>query len=79
MTISSPTVPTFVQTTGRSLRILLVTAAILVLVSVAFVIGRVTVGSGPAPTTPPAAKTFVPVSNDNGICQQVGHFRSAGC
>jgi hypothetical protein len=78
MTISSTTDPTLVQTTGRALRILLVTAAILV-ASVAFVIGRVTVSSSQAPVTTPATSKLVPASNDNGICQQLGHLRSAGC
>jgi hypothetical protein len=78
MTVHSSTVPTLVQTTGRALRILLVTAAILV-ASVAFVIGRVTVSSSPVPVTTPATSKLVPASNDNGICQQVGRLRSAGC
>ena len=79
MTIPSSTVPAFVQTTGRTLRILLVTAAVLVLLSVAFVIGRVTVSSSPVPVTTPATGKLVPASYDNGICQQVGRLRSAGC
>jgi hypothetical protein len=79
MTISSTTAPTPVQTTGQGLRILLVTAAILVLISVAFVIGRVTVSSSRAPAKAPAASTMMPVSNDGGSCQQVGHLQSAGC
>ena len=79
MTVSSTTGPALVQTTGRALRILVVTAAILVLLSVAFVIGRVTVSSSPAPVTTPAVSRVVPASNDNGICQQVGRLRSAGC
>jgi hypothetical protein len=79
MTVPSSTVPAFVQTTGRALRILLVTAAILVLFSVAFVIGRVTVSSSPVPATTPATSKIVPASASNGICQQVGRLRSAGC
>jgi hypothetical protein len=79
MTVPSSTVPALVQTTGRALRILLVTAAILVLFSVAFVIGRVTVNSSPAPVTTPATSKLVPASYDNGICQQAGRLRSAGC
>jgi hypothetical protein len=79
MTVPSSMIPALVQTTGRALRTLLVTAAILVLLSVAFVIGRVTVSSSPAPVTTPATSKLVPASNDNGICQQVGRLRSAGC
>ena len=79
MTVPSSTVPALVQMTGRAMRVLLVTAAILVLFSVAFVIGRVTVTSGPAPVSTPATSKLVPASNDNGLCQQVGHLRSAGC
>ena len=78
MTVPSSTVPTLVQTTGRALRILFVTAAILVLVSVAFIIGRVTVSSNPAPVTTPATR-LVPASNDNGICQHFGRIQSGGC
>jgi len=79
MTISSTTVPTSVQMAGRALRIVLATAAILILASVAFVIGRVTVSSTPAPATAPLSSTLMPASNAGGSCQQVGHFRSAGC
>jgi hypothetical protein len=79
MTVNSIAVPAFVQTTGRALRILLVTAAILVLLSVAFVIGHVTASSSPAPVTTPATSKLVPASNNNDICQQVGHIRSEGC
>jgi hypothetical protein len=79
MTVPSSTVPALIETTGRALRILLVTAVIVVLVSVAFVIGRVTVSSSPAPVTTPATSKVVPASNGNGICQQVGRLRSAGC
>ena len=78
MTVHSSTVPALVQT-GRALRILLVTAAMLVLVSVAFVIGRVTVSSSPAPVTTPATSKLVPASNDSGICQHVGRIQSGGC
>jgi hypothetical protein len=79
MTVHSTIVPTFVQTTGRALRALLVTAAILILLSAAFVIGHVTVSSGSAPATTPSTSKLVPASNNNGICQQVGRLRSAGC
>jgi hypothetical protein len=79
MTVHSTTVPALVQTTGRALRILLVTAAILVLFSVAFVIGHVTVSSNPAPVTTPSTSKLVPTAYNNGICQQVGRLRSAGC
>jgi hypothetical protein len=78
MTISSTTLP-LVHTMGRSLRILLVTAAILVLATVAFILGRVTVNSSSTPAKVPAVVAHVPASNEPGICQQVGHFRSAGC
>jgi hypothetical protein len=79
MTVPSSTVPALLQATGRALRNLLVTVAILVLLSMAFVIGRVTVSSSPASVTTPATSKVVPASNDNGICQQVGRLRSAGC
>jgi hypothetical protein len=79
MTVPSNTVSALVQTTGRSLRILLVTAAILVLLSAAFVIGRVTMSSSRAPITTPATSKIAPSSNDNEVCQQVGRLRSAGC
>jgi hypothetical protein len=79
MTVPSSTVPALFQTAGRSLRILLVTAAILFLVSVAFVIGRVTVSSNPVPAATQATSKIVPASSSGGICQQVGRLRSAGC
>ena len=78
MTVTSVSAPGPVQATGRTLRMLLVTATILILLVAAFVVGRVTVGSSSAPGTTPAVKTQVQ-SSDTGICQQVGHYRSAGC
>jgi hypothetical protein len=76
MTISSTTVPAVFQTTGRALRTLLVTAAILVLVGASFVIGRVTVSSNPGPATTPVGH-IAPPAHDS--CHQFGHFRSGGC
>jgi hypothetical protein len=78
MTTTSLSAPPRVQAIGRTLRMLLAAAAIVILLGVAFVVGRVTVSSSSAPGTAPAASTQLPGSN-SGICQQVGHFRSAGC
>jgi hypothetical protein len=77
MTISSTTFP-LVRTMGRSLRILLVTALILVLATVAFVVGRATVSSSSTPARAPVG-VQAPASNDTGTCQQVGHFRLTAC
>jgi hypothetical protein len=76
MTIPSTTVPAVFQTTGRALRTLLVTAAILVLVGASFVIGRVTVTSSPGSATSPASN-IAPPAHDS--CHEFGHFRSGGC
>ena len=78
MTTTSLSPPARVQAIGRTLRMLLAAAAILILLGAAFVVGRVTVSSGSAPGKAPAASTQVLGSN-SGICQQVGHFRSTGC
>jgi hypothetical protein len=77
MTISSTTFP-LVRTMGRTLRILLVTAVILVLATVAFVVGRVTVSSSSTLAKAPVG-VQAPASNDAGTCQQVGHFRLPAC
>ena len=77
MTISSSTLP-LVHTMGRSLRILLVTAAILVLATVAFVVGRVTVSSSSTPAKAPVS-VQVPASNDTGTCQHVAHLGLVAC
>jgi hypothetical protein len=78
MTTTPISAPARVQSIGRTLRMLLAAAAILVLLGAAFVVGRVTVSSTSAPGKAPAASTQVPGSN-SGICQQVGHLRSTGC
>ena len=78
MTTTSLSAPARVQAIGRNLRMLLAAAAILILLGAAFVVGRVTVSSSSGLGTAPSASTQVPGSN-SGICQQVGHFRSAGC
>ena len=62
------------QTMGRTLRALFVAMAVVVLLTVAFVVGRVTAGSGSAPAVTPAVSTHLPASNDAGVCQQVGHL-----
>jgi hypothetical protein len=68
------------QGTGRALRLLLVTLAILVIATVTFVVGRVTAsGSSSAPVNAPAVSRQLPASNASGVCQQVGHYLSAGC
>ncbi len=77
MTISSSTLP-LVHTMGRSLRIFLATAAILVLATVAFVVGRVTVSSSATPAAAPVG-VQVSASNDTGLCQHIGHFPLAAC
>jgi hypothetical protein len=78
MTTTSLSAPARVQAIGRTLRMLLAAAAILILLGAAFVVGRMTVSSSAAPGKAPAASTQVPGSN-SGICPQVGHFRSTGC
>jgi hypothetical protein len=77
MTISSTTLP-LVRTMGRSARILLATAAILVLVTVAFVVGRATVSSSSTPAQAPMG-VQAPTSNNTGICYPVAHFPLAAC
>jgi hypothetical protein len=81
MTMTSISAPGPVQAMGRTLRMLLATATILILLAAAFVVGHVTVSSSSAPGTAPAVRTQVQSSNSgiSGICQQVGHYRSAGC
>ena len=81
MTMTSISAPGPVQAMGRTLRMLLATATILILLAAAFVVGHVTVSSSSAPGTAPAVRTQVQGSNSgiSGICQQVGHYRSAGC
>lgn len=80
MTTTSVSAPGPVQATGRTLRMLLATATILILLAAAFLVGHMTVSSSsaPAPGTAPAARTQVQGSNTE-VCQQVGHYRSAGC
>jgi len=78
MTTTSLSAPARVQAIGRTLQMLLAAAAILILLGAAFVVGRVTVSSSSAPGKAPTVSTQAPGSN-SGICQQVGHFRSAGC
>jgi hypothetical protein len=71
--------PSTVLAMGRALRIFLITVTILALATVAFVLGRVSVGSGSVPTNAPAVSTQVPTANDSGTCQQIAHFRSEAC
>jgi hypothetical protein len=64
------------QTMGRSLRTLLTALALVVLVTVAFVVGRVTVGSSTPPAHAAAVHTQAPASSaDTGRVCQVGHLR----
>jgi hypothetical protein len=79
MTSPLITAPGSVLATGRALRIFLVTVAILVLAMAAFVLGRVSSGSGSVSPKAPAVSTRLPAPNDLGMCEQVGHLRSAGC
>jgi hypothetical protein len=80
MTTTSVSAPGPVQATGRTLRMLLATTTILILLAAAFVVGHVTVSSSSAPGTgtAPVVRTQVQGSNTE-VCQQVGHYRSAGC
>ena len=71
--------PSPVLAMGRALRIFLLIGAILALVTVAFVLGRVSVGSGSASTTAPVVSTRLPTANDTGTCPQIGHNRSVAC
>jgi flagellar basal body-associated protein FliL len=79
MTTSSNTLRV-VPRMGRSLWILLATAAVLVLVLVtaAFLVGRVTVSSSSTPAKT-SAGVQAPASNDTEICQHVGHFPLRAC
>ena len=64
------------QAMKRSLRTFLTALALVVLVTVAFVVGRVTVGSSTAPAHAPAVHTQAPASSaDTGRVCQVGHLR----
>ena len=77
MTTPSMTYPIRVhQAMGRALRILLASLAIILLVTVAFVVGRVTVSSNTSPAQAPAVHTQAPASSaDSGRFCQVGHLR----
>jgi hypothetical protein len=81
MTSPSVTAPGPVLATGRALRILLVAAAILVLATAAFVLGRISSGSSSGSVSPkvPAVSTQQPVSNDSGTCQQIRHHLVTEC
>jgi hypothetical protein len=79
MTGPAITAPITLGAMGRTLRVLLVAAAILALATAAFFVGRVSVGSSPVLTKVPAVSTQLPVSDNTGVCQQVGHFLSGGC
>ena len=64
------------QAMGRHLRTLLAAMALVILVSVAFVVGRVTVSSNATPAQTPAVHTQAPPpSPDTGRMCQVGHYR----
>lgn len=84
--------PSPVLVMGRALRIFLLTVAILALAAAAFVIGRVSVGSGSVPTRAPVVSTHVPTptragmvstqlptENDADTCHQVVHNGSVAC
>jgi hypothetical protein len=79
MTGPAITAPITLGSMERTLRIVLVAAAILVFATAAFFLGRVSVGSSPVPTKAPAASTRLPASHNTDFCQQVGHFLSGGC
>jgi hypothetical protein len=57
----------------------LVTASILALFTVAFLLGRVSVGSSAAPSAVPAVSTQLPASVDMGMCQHFERYISAAC
>jgi hypothetical protein len=64
------------QAMGRSLRILLTALALVVLFTVAFVVGRVTVSSSTPPPHAPAVHTQAYASSaDIGRVCQLGHLR----
>jgi hypothetical protein len=78
---SSPVfiVPNPVLATGRALRILLIAGAILALATVAFVLGRVSVGSSSIPARAPSVITQLSTANDTSTCQQIAHYRLMAC
>ena len=81
MTTQSINVPLPSHNLSRTLRVLLATVAILAIATMAFVIGRVTVNSS-LPSKAPAVRTVStqpPASSYSEVCQQIGHYRSAGC
>ena len=64
------------QAMGRGLRILLGALALVILITVAFVVGRVTVSSNTTPAQAPAVHAQVPASSaDTGAVCQVGHLQ----
>ncbi len=71
--------PSPVLAMGRALRIFLLSATILALATAAFVLGRVSVGSGSAPTTAPAVSTQLPTATAAGTCQQIVPYPSLAC
>jgi hypothetical protein len=71
--------PNPVLATGRALRILLITGAILALATVAFVLGRVSVGSSSIPARAPSVSTQPSTANDTSACQQIAHYRLVAC
>jgi hypothetical protein len=80
MTSSPATLaPSPVLAMGRTLRIFLLISAILALATVAFMLGRVTVGSNSVPTRAPAVSTQLPTASNAGTCQHIGHDRSVAC
>ena len=77
MTYPSITLPA--QATGRALRVFIATLTVVLIATVAFMVGRVTTTSISTPTKAPVVSTQLPATNNTAICEQVGHFRSAGC
>jgi hypothetical protein len=64
------------QAMGRALRILLAALALVILITVAFVVGRMTVSTNTTPAQAPAVHTQAPPSSlDTGRVCQIGHFR----
>src|SRR5271168_2951722 len=64
------------QAMGRALRMLLAALGLVLLVTVAFVVGRLTVSSNTTPAPAPAVHTQAPASaTDTGRLCQVGHLR----
>ena len=77
--MTSPSITLPAQATGRMLRVFLATLAIVLVATVAFVVGRVTTNSIANPAKAPVVSTQLPPSNGPAPCEHIGHYRSAAC